>query len=150
MLTEDAQWTEPWGDSQDGERCDKRGGDGRTPHACRSCRLGGARRDCPVCRGAVRWEAGCPVCRGTGEVAGRPRRGVSAFPTLEGLYDYMIAKETDLHDCVVVELEATPADDVDFDADQGAMLVIPTAIRGCAPMDPQLVQRVRQSEPRRA
>jgi hypothetical protein len=65
------------------------------------------------------------------------------FPTREGLYHYMLAKDADLDECVVLELEARAADDVDFDADEGAMLVIPTGIIHCARVDPALVHRVR-------
>jgi hypothetical protein len=79
----------------------------------------------------VHWEAECPVCRGSGKVDGKPRRGVSVFPRLEGLYHYMEAKAVNLDDCLIVELDGKPSQDVDFDADQGAMLVIPTAILAC-------------------
>jgi hypothetical protein len=71
------------------------------------------------------------VCRGGGRVDGKPRRGVSVFPRVEGLYHYMEANDADLEDCVIVELDGEPSGDVDFDADQGAMLVIPTAIVAC-------------------
>ena len=47
----------------------------------------------------------------------------------------MIESGGELDDCVVVELDAEPSQDVDFDADQGAMLVIPTAVRSCLPFD---------------
>src|SRR5437588_5323906 len=130
LLTEAGQWTEPWGSSDDGAPCDKCRGAGQTRHECWSCRLAGARDSCPVCSGRVRWQAECPVCRGSGRVDGESRHGVSVFPTLEGLYHYMIVTEADFDDCVILELDAEPADDVDFDADQGAMLVIPNAIRG--------------------
>ena len=105
--------------------------------------LTGARESCPVCSGAVRWEDECPVCRGTARVDGKPRHGVSVFPTLEGLYHYMLASEADVDGCVIVELEADPAQDVDFDADQGAMLVIPTRILDCASVDRALAAEVR-------
>lgn len=131
LLAEENQWTEPWGSSDDGAPCDKCGGAGRTAHECWSCELGGASDSCPVCHGGVHWEAECPVCRGSGRVDGKPRCGVSVFPRVEGLYHYMEAKEADLDDCVIVELEGDPSGDVDFDADLGAKLVIPTAIVGC-------------------
>lgn len=143
LLTEEGQWTEPWGSSDDGALCDKCEGRGKTLHECWSCKLAGARRSCPVCRGTVRWEAECPVCRGDGRVDGRPRHGVSVFPRLEGLYHYMVVKGAELDDCVIVELEGERAPDIDFDADQGAVLVIPTAILGGAGVDPELAQRIR-------
>jgi hypothetical protein len=55
----------------------------------------------------------------------------------------MLANGVDLEDGVIVELEAEPADDVDFDADEGAMLVLPTAILGCVSVDRGLLEDVR-------
>src|SRR5947209_17519220 len=86
LLTDEGQWTEPWGSSEDGTDCDKCGGEGRTRHECWSCLLTDTRESCPVCAGRLSWDAECPVCRGTGRVNGAPRRGVSVFPTVEGLY----------------------------------------------------------------
>jgi hypothetical protein len=65
------------------------------------------------------------------------------FPRIEGLYRYMLVKGADLDRCVIVELEGERASDVDFDADQGAVLVRPAAIVGCMPVEPKLVERVR-------
>jgi hypothetical protein len=143
LLTEANQWTEPWGSSDDGAPCDKCGGRGRTTHECWSCKLAGARRSCPVCHGTVRWEAECPVCRGDGRVDGRPRHGVSVFPRLEGLYHYMTVKGADLEGCVIVEVEGERSPDVDFDADQGAVLVIPSVILGCRDVDPEFAEQIR-------
>lgn len=142
LLTEEGQWTAPWGDSRERARCDKCGGGGTAPHTCWSCELTGADPDCPACGGVVHWEADCPVCRGTGQVDGKPRHGVSVFPKVEALYHYMLDKDADLDDCVIVQLEAEHADDVDFDADQGAMLVSPTGIVGCTPVDRDLMRRI--------
>lgn len=133
LLTEEGQWTEPWGSSDHGAPCDKCGGAGQTAYECWSCELGGRKDSCPVCHGRVRWEAKCPVCRGSGKVDGKPRHGVSVFPAIEGLYHYMEAKSVDLEGCVVIELDGEPSGDIDFDADQGAMLAIPTAILACRP-----------------
>lgn len=143
LLTDEGQWTEPWGSSEDGAPCDKCDDSRRTQHLCWSCLLSGARPSCPVCSGRVRWVAECPVCRGSARVDSKPRHGVSVFPALEGLYHYMLVEEADLANCVIVELEAELAQDVDFDADQGAMLVIPSRILGCAGVDDRLVQSVR-------
>ena len=60
-----------------------------------------------------------------------------------GINDHIV-NGADLDDCVIVELEAVARGDVDFDADQGAMLVIPTAIRGCARVDRSLAERLTQ------
>lgn len=143
LLRDEGQWTEPWGSPEDGTSCNKCQGTGRTRHQCWSCSLTGAREDCPVCSGAVRWEGECPVCRGSGRVEGQPRHGVSVFPTVEGLYRYMLATGADLDDCLIVELDAEPADDVDFDADQGAMLVIPRRVIGCADVDGERLREVK-------
>jgi hypothetical protein len=145
LLSAEGQWTEPWGASEDSTRCDKCEGRGRTEHRCWSCVLTGAQTSCPVCAGRVRWEDVCPVCRGSGEIDGDPRHGVSVFPKLEGLYHYMLARDADIDGCVVLQLEAEPADDVDFDADEGALLVIPNAILDCADADRELLERVRAS-----
>ena len=139
LLTEAGQWTEPWGGSEDGQPCDKCDGAGHTHHTCWSCVLTGARDDCPLCGGRVRWDEECPVCRGTARIDGKPRHGVSVFPTVEGLYHYMLAKKADVESCTIVELDAERAEDVDFDADQGAMLVIPTAVLACHEVDRRLV-----------
>lgn len=142
VLTEAGQWTEPWGASNDSERCDKCAGAGEVPYECWSCIAGEPDEDCAACGGRVRWQARCPVCRGDGLIDGAPRHGVSAFPTEKGLYRYMLAKGADLDGCVVVEMEATLAEDVDFDADQGALLVLPVEIVARKPVDLGLARRV--------
>jgi hypothetical protein len=142
LLSEAGQWTEPWGGSDDGADCDKCQGERRTTYECWSCLLTGAKPDCPVCAGRISWEDECPVCRGSGRIDGSPRHGVSVFPTLPGLYHYMLTSEADLDGCVVVELEGRPSGDVDFDADQGAMLVIPTAVLACHEVDRRLAEEV--------
>jgi hypothetical protein len=144
LLKDEAQWTQPWGGSEDGEPCDKCEGAGHAPHECWSCLLTGADSSCPVCAGKVRWEDECPVCRGSGEIDGSPRHGVSVFPTAEGLYHYMLSTEADLDECLVVEVEGEPSEDVDFDADQGALLILPTEICRCGGIDPELADRVRR------
>jgi hypothetical protein len=60
---------------------------------------------------------------------------VSVFPDEEGLYRYMVDRGADFEDCVVVELEGRESEDEDFDADEGAMLVIPTRIVDSRPVD---------------
>jgi hypothetical protein len=69
---------------------------------------------------------------------------VSVYPRLEGLYHYMLANDAELGDCVVVELEANRALDVDFDADEGALLAMPSAIRARSAPDTDLMDRVRE------
>jgi hypothetical protein len=69
---------------------------------------------------------------------------VSVFPSVEGLYHYMLANGADVDECVIIELEADPSHDVDFDADRGAMLVIPRTIVGCAAVDTELAGRIEE------
>jgi hypothetical protein len=142
LLSEKRQWTQPWGGSDDRAECDKCEGERRTNYECWSCLLSDPNPDCPVCAGRVRWEDECPVCRGSGRIDGAPRHGVSVFPTLPGLYHYMLTSGADLDGCVVVELEARRSDDVDFDADRGAMLVIPTAVLACHKVDRRLAEEI--------
>ena len=144
MLDAENQWTHPWGGSEHGMPCEKCGRSGTTEHRCWSCILTEATPECPACAGRVRWSDTCPVCRGSGIVDGERRRGVSVYPRLEGLYHYMLANDAELGDCLVVELEAKHAPDVDFDADEGALLAIPSAIRACAAPDTDLMDRVRE------
>ena len=144
VLDEERQWTEPWGGSEDGSPCEKCAQSGIAEHRCWSCLLAGATPVCPACAGRVRFAGTCPVCRGSGVVDGKPRRGVSVYPRLEGLYHYMLANGAELDDRLVVELEGERAPDVDFDADQGALLVLPTAIRACAKPDRAAVETVRE------
>jgi hypothetical protein len=54
----------------------------------------------------------------------------------------MLVKDTDLAQCLIVEMDADPAADVDFDADQGAMLVIPKEIKRCDQVDRMLMERI--------
>jgi hypothetical protein len=142
LLDEEHQHTQPWGGAEDGARCDKCRGRGRTQFECWSCLLTGTNHSCPSCRGQVRYESKCPVCRGTGQVQGEPRRGLTAFPTAEALYHYLLATEASLVG-TLVELEAELADDLDFSADQGAILVIPTAIENTRTVEPDALDTIR-------
>lgn len=80
-------------------------------------------------------EGECPSCRGTGEVTEEERRGVSVFPDADTLYRYMLRRDADVAGSILVELEGRPSGDFDFDADEGAVLVHPTAIVRTAPID---------------
>ena len=66
------------------------------------------------------------------------------YPRLEGLYHYMLARGAELDGCLVVELEGHRAPDVDFDADEGAVLMIPAAIRNCIQPDRGLIRYIQQ------
>ena len=135
--------TEPWGGADEGP-CRKCGGDGVTEHECLSCRAGPVEADCPACRGTVRYRATCPACGGGGRVTDRSRRGVSVFPDADGLLRYMLRRDADLEGCLLVELEGERSDDVDFDADEGALLVFPRSIRGVSRLDARRVRRLRR------
>ena len=65
------------------------------------------------------------------------------YPKLEGLYRYMLANGADLDHCLVVELDGERSGEVDFDADEGALLVLPSAIRACTEADQAMVDGVR-------
>lgn len=116
-------------------RCDKCGGEGETWHDCASCQESGRDEDCPSCHGELRYKDDCPACEGSGHITDAQRRGVSVFPDEEGLYKYMVERGADFEDCVVVELEGHESEDEDFDADEGALLVIPTKIVDARPVD---------------
>jgi hypothetical protein len=68
---------------------------------------------------------------------------VSVFPDEEGLYRYMVDRGADVEGCVVVELEGRESEDEDFDADEGALLVIPTRIVDVRPVDRDRLARAR-------
>jgi len=125
----------PWGGGRTGP-CDKCHGAGRTDHECLSCAEAGADPDCPACRGRVRWRAKCPVCDGTGEIDPRLRRGISVFPRPEGLLGYMRRRETEVDGELLVELEGVRSEDEDFDADEGALLIVPTRVVSVKKLEP--------------
>lgn len=126
LLEPENQVSKPWGGADHG-RCDKCGGSGRTTFQCASCTKQADPR-CESCHGEVEFEGRCPTCKGTGEITDSVRRGVSVFPDPDGLYRYMLRRDSDMEGSVVVELEGKESDDVDFDADEGALLVFPTRI----------------------
>jgi hypothetical protein len=143
LLEPENQISTPWGDSDHGA-CEKCSGEGRVSHRCLSC----LERDapdpgCPSCAGRVRWEGACPSCEGTGTIDRTERHGVSVFPTEKGLYRYLLERDAELDGCTLVELEGKRSDDVDLDADVGALLVLPSQIVDQRPIDGRLVEEVR-------
>jgi hypothetical protein len=126
LLKPENQISKPWGGA-DGGRCDKCGGSGRVTFHCASCTKQADPR-CEVCHGDVEFEGECPTCKGTGEIADRERRGVSVFQDPDGLYRYMLRRDSDMEHSLLVGLQGTQSDDVDFDADEGALLVFPIRI----------------------
>jgi hypothetical protein len=128
------QRSEAWSPQRLGP-CDKCGGSGQTVHECESCKASGPDDNCPACHGEVRYLDTCPACEGSGEIDETARDGVSVFPTEEGLYRYVVKRDADLEDSVIVELKGVPASDDDFDADHGALLVHPKQIVDSRPID---------------
>jgi hypothetical protein len=143
LLDPDQQVTRPWGSPEHG-RCDKCGGEGSAAYQCFSCLEAGSDPDCPACEGRVRFERVCPTCEGTGEIHRTERHGVAVFPSREGLYRYLAAKDADVEEKVVVELEGPISDDLDLDADEGALLIHPSRLVGVEPLDAGVVRSIRQ------
>jgi hypothetical protein len=128
LLDPENQKTEPWSGTVRG-RCDKCGGSGETEHECESCSAGRRDPNCPHCHGEVRYVDECPACEGSGEIDDSARKGVSVFPDEVGLYRYMLGRDADLNEaCQLVELQGPESEDEDFDADEGALLVVPEKI----------------------
>jgi len=127
LLDPTQQVSTPWGSPESG-RCDKCGGDGTTEFRCLSCIELGSDPDCQACLGRVEFADRCPTCAGTGEIVGNVRAGVSVFPSLAGLYRYLVERDFDFEGKVIVELEGTLSDEPDLDGDSGALLVHPTEI----------------------
>ena len=127
LLDPDHQISEPWDGAIYG-RCDKCGGEGQVTMECDSCKADGADSSCPHCGGRVSYQDDCPTCEGSGEIDDSSREGISVFPDEEGLYRYMLKRDTDFHDCKLVVLEGRLSEDEDFDADEGALLIKPTRV----------------------
>jgi hypothetical protein len=133
LLESRNQWSTPWGESDHGA-CEKCAGSGTTRYRCASCLERGADSGCPACAGRVEFTDVCPSCEGDGVIDRTVRRGVSVFPTAEGLYRYLAERDADGDDCIV-ELEGELTGDRDLDADAGALLIRPTGIVATHPFD---------------
>jgi len=103
-------------------------------HRCLSCVERGPEDECPACGGRVEFVDVCPACEGDGTIDRTKRRGVSVFPSVEGLYRYMAERDAEPDD-LVVELEAELSGDRDLDADAGALVVVPSRVVGTQPFD---------------
>jgi hypothetical protein len=143
LLDPDNQVSEPWGEPEHG-RCDKCGGKGTTVYECFSCMEAGSTSDCPACQGRVHFEQTCPTCEGSGEIHRTQRRGLAVFPSREGLLRYLAWKnDASVEGKVVVELEGELSEDIDLDADHGALLVFPDRLVAVEPLDPAVVASIR-------
>jgi hypothetical protein len=143
LLRPDHQTSKPWGDADHGP-CDKCRQTGRTTYRCESCKADAADPHCEFCSGRVEFEADCPTCKGSGEISDSERDGVSVFPDADGLYRYMLRRDADMRGQTLVELEGRKADDVDFDADEGALLVHPTRIVRSSRVDEERIGELRR------
>jgi hypothetical protein len=85
----------------------------------------------------------CPACKGTGEITETERRGVSVFRDPDTLYSYMLRRDNDMDDSVLVELEGSESDEPDWDADEGALLVFPTRIVRVEDLDRRRIDALR-------
>ncbi|MDQ2631394.1 MAG: hypothetical protein M3Y75_10570 [Actinomycetota bacterium] len=143
LLDPDEQVTEPWGEPDHGP-CDKCGGQGTTVYECFSCMEAGSDPGCPACQGRVRFEQTCPTCQGSGEIHRTRRQGIAVFPAREGLYRYLAWKsDASVEEKVVVELAGELSDDVDLDADHGALLIFPRELVSVEPLDAEVVRSIR-------
>ena len=143
LLDPGAQVSTPWGEPDHGpcDKCDERGS---VPYRCLSCMEGGSKSDCPACTGRVEWLDVCPTCAGTTRIVGTRRQGVSVFPTIGGLYRYLVERDADLDGSVIVELEGKLSDEPDLDADSGALLIHPTRVVTRHPVDSERMEDIRR------
>lgn len=143
LLDPRQQVSTPWGGHDHGP-CDKCDGERSVPYRCLSCVEIGADPRCPACEGRVEFVAVCPTCAGSGEISDTRRSGVSVFPTQAGLYRYMVERDAELDDRVIVELEGELSDELDIDADSGALLLRPSAVVTRHPVDAERVRDLRE------
>jgi hypothetical protein len=92
-------------------------------------------RPCTSCNNGYisEWDE-CPKCDGTATVTEKPRRGVSACRSVRELARYMEQSAGDLRGTVIIELDGDVSDDEDFDADAGALLILPEQIISVTPV----------------
>jgi hypothetical protein len=120
LLEPENQVSKPWGGADYGP-CDKCGRSGRLEAQ----------------------DMECPTCKGTGEITDSQRRGVSVFGDADTLYRYMLKRDSDMEGSMLVEVEGKESDDVDFDADEGALLVYPTRIVTTCDVDRRRLDELR-------
>lgn len=142
LLDPAKQFSTPWGDSDHGP-CDKCSGAGRCHYRCLSCIEDGRAGTCPGCGGRLEFDDVCPTCEGSGEIRRTRRAGISVFPTEGGLYRYLLERGAELEGTVVVEVTGRLSTDRDLDADSGAVLVHPTEVVSCRPVDQTRIAELR-------
>lgn len=100
---------------------------------------------CDKCHSSGRLDGfgDCPTCKGTGQITDSERRGVSVHADPDTLYRYMLRRDSDMDGSLLVELEGTESHDVDFDADEGALLVFPTRIVRAIDVDRDRIEQLR-------
>ena len=146
LLDPDHQISEPWDGAIYG-KCDKCDGSGEVKMECDSCKADGADSSCPHCGGQVSYQDECPTCQGSGEIDDSTREGISVFPDEEGLYRYMLKRDTDFADCKLVVLEGELSEDEDFDADEGALLIKPARVVRSGQPDHEKVRELQAQLP---
>lgn len=143
LLRPENHFSTPWGEPEPGP-CDKCSGERVCEYRCRSCLEVGADPGCPACQGRVQFADRCPTCAGEGVITQTRRAGVSVFPELAGLLRYLVEHDFDFSGSVVVELNGILSDEADLDADQGVLLIHPTAILTRHPIDSERVADLRR------
>lgn len=86
-------------------------------------------------------EQDCPDCDGTGERED-VRHGVSTCASLDDLIAYFQQVGGDLDNTVLVELDATRAQDLDHDHELGAVLVHPYRIVSVIPTPERVIDAI--------
>ena len=148
LLKPGNQYSTPWGEPDRGP-CDKCCGDRTCMYRCLSCIEQGSDLECPACQGRVEFQDRCPACGGTGEITDTKRNGVSVFPSLAGLYRYLVERDFDFEGSVIVELEGEPGEEPDLDAEAGALLAHPAEVVRTMPVDRERVSDLRRRLGRR-
>ena len=143
LLDSEQHFTEPWGSAGHG-RCDKCAAPGRPTIAASPAWSADASRNAlPAGAGSSSSAPALPV-RAAARSNRTRRRGIAVFPSREGLYRYLVERDAELGGKVIVEIAGQPSEDLDLDADCGALLVFPEQIREVRPLDLDLAASVRR------
>lgn len=88
---------------------------------------------------------GCLGCHAQGYVED-VRYGVSACKREDDLYEYMTSHHAYMVGAVIVEIEGELSDDEDHDADDGAVLILPTRIVSTRPVPQEWIDDAADAE----